>query len=94
MSKSLKATELLLEIEDAFCEPHEHWPCEAWSANVLSTAGRARKDCFEQDNGATSYLNSGLLQLGPWKLRSFLEEYFLALWEGWDGMKTVNTGLY
>lgn len=57
--------------EDAFCKLCEHWSCEAWSANVLSTAGRAKKDCFEQDNSVTSYLNSGLLQLVQWKLESF-----------------------
>lgn len=71
MSKSLKATELVLVREDAFCKPHEHWSCEAWSAGVLSTADRAKEGCFKQDNSVTSYLNCGLLHLVQWKLESF-----------------------
>lgn len=70
LSKSLKATKLQLVRDDVFCKRHEHWTCETWSANVLSTAGRAKKDCFKQDNSVTSYLNCGQLHLLQWKLES------------------------
>lgn len=53
-----------------------------WSANILSAAGRAKKDCSKQDNSVTSYLNSGLLQLVQWKLESVSGE-ILDLLYGW-----------
>lgn len=56
--------------EDAFCKPCEHWSRETSGNKCFSAAGRAKKDCSKQDNGVTSYLSSGLLQLVLWKLES------------------------